>query len=30
VDGSAKFSLPPQIAVWDLVSEAKPVPKKAA
>jgi len=30
MDGSAKFSLPPQIAGWDLVSEAKPVPKKAA
>jgi exosortase len=30
MDGSAKFSLPPQIAGWDLVSEAKPTPKKAA
>jgi exosortase len=30
MDGSAKFSLPPQIAGWSLVSEAKPVPKKAA
>ena len=30
MDGSARFSLPPEIAGWTLSSEAKPVPKKTA
>lgn len=30
MDGSAKFSLPPEIAGWTLRSEAKPVPVKTA
>jgi exosortase len=30
MDGSAKFSMPPQLDGWQLISEAKPVPKKAA
>jgi hypothetical protein len=30
MDGSARFSLPPEIAGWTLNSEAKPVPKKTA
>ena len=30
MDGSAKFSLPREIAGWTLSSEAKPVPKKTA
>ena len=30
MDGSAKFSLPPEIAGWTQRSEAKPVPKKTA
>ena len=30
MDGSAKFKMPPQIAGWELISEGKPVPKKAA
>lgn len=30
MDGSAKFSLPPKLAGWDLDSEPKPIPKKSA
>ena len=30
MDGSAKFTLPPVLSGWELVSEGKPVPKKAA
>lgn len=30
MDGSAKFTLPAEISGWQLVSEVKPVPKKAA
>ena len=30
MDGSAKFSLPPEIEGWKLRSEGKPVPKKTA
>jgi len=30
MDGSAKFTMPTRLAGWELVSEEKPVPKKAA
>jgi hypothetical protein len=30
MDGSAKFTMPKQIAGWELISELKPVPKNAA
>jgi len=30
MDGAAKFSLPPEIDGWHLISDAKPVPKRAA
>ena len=30
MDGSAKFTMPHRLAGWELISEGKPVPKKAA
>ncbi|MFZ9963773.1 MAG: exosortase U [Terrimicrobiaceae bacterium] len=30
MDGSPKFTMPAQLAGWELISEGKPVPKKAA